>query len=485
MAALSDHGDSLPVTYDSESQDEISIPSLAGGPSEEVEMEESGDGDGDESSSRKREREDEEEQEAESAQSDIPDEPELKKQRTEEEEEGGEEEKKKPKYAWQEFLENAKVGSDKPYGIGVRNTFEDKKNHTTYMELPPAIVGRGKDGTGPFLSGFGKKNQEGKRQFFLPLEFHGKTPSFVKDVYPHMGEEQQAFIKAVENLQFERYDEKWESGYAEEKSDLKRVAMAKFEKKFPFFGLEYSRLSEETLIELLVATGKYDEDTAEDLVRKSGVTNKGAAKKNDSKEAMQIIFDITQKENEKARDDWVDKHARALWCEGKARHGIGKHKSEGPKNFFGMELASSAVCKLWEKEDPMVIPDDCDPTVAAALRENGLDKDKKRMKPPVVHNSIGEPIKNPETGRPLHYDMEPRPGMDPKMLNYEPLAFGDVVTVGGNIALVQTPTIWTVKFMPDFGTIKLLRRPKNPEMIMEALGEQASTSTFGADPFNY
>ena len=144
MAALSDHEDSLPVTYDSESQDEIPIPSLTGGPSEEVEMEESGDGD--ESSSRKREREDEEEQEAESAQSDIPDEPELKKQRTEE----VEEEEKKHKYAWLEFLENAKVGSDKPYGIGVRNIFEDKKNHTTYVELPPAVVGRGKDGQAPF-----------------------------------------------------------------------------------------------------------------------------------------------------------------------------------------------------------------------------------------------------------------------------------------------------------------------------------------------
>jgi hypothetical protein len=451
-------------------------------------------------SDRKRKAEDDQ---AEDAQSDVTEPPAgaeaeaedgtppAKKQRTDETkaEAGSEPAPKEPKVLEVvELLNHGVVGDTFKFGQGVCSKLS--LNGRTRVTLPPMIVGHGKHGTGPALSGGGiiANAQSTSQQFVLPLTATMNTPEFVKDVYPELGAEQQQFVEAVKaNPTVELYRRKWNSPSAAKDRDVKtKEATLEFERTYPHCGEAHVLLEEDRIVELVVASGKYDEDTAVDMVRRSGITNNGAPKKNDDKKALAELIEITKEENEKMKDAWIDDRAFQSWIPSDL-YSIGNTKFNGTQDVFNMDLKQAAFCRVpaWEKDASIEVTAKMHPEVAKFVKDNKLDSGMKRMNPPMIVTGAGTPLIDPQTGIPLCDLMEPSEDMDPKWLHWEPLCVGDVVEVSGEIGLIQTPKIATVKFMPDLTHIKLLRRPKNVAMTADALGEKSATTSFGADPFNY
>ena len=420
--------------------------------------------------------------------------PPAKKARTEEEEvEAAPEAQPEPEAQAVELeivthLKNGKVENDSSYGVGKRNmiSFEGR----THVTLPPMVVGRGSRGSGPALSGVGiiTDSKTGKREFVLPLVSTLKTPDFVKDVYPAMGEEQVQLAELICSNTFKSdiFRRKWDgSFFADSREPFLKAAAADFDAANPHYGKSHVLLDEDTIVAMLVETGKYSEDVATARVRASGVTNNTAAKKNDDQDALKEIIALTASKSKKLRKEIINDKAFKAWLPDKIFN-FGNMHFNGTQEVMNIELKQGALCEnKFDKDEPVKVTKDMDPIVAAFVREHGLDGSKRRMKPPCFTTATGAPLINPETGNPYHEDMEPGPEMKSHMLHYEVLAVGDVVQVSGSIGLVQTPTVNTIKFFPDFTRIKILRRPKNVDMIAEAIGEKSATISFGADPFNY
>lgn len=424
------------------------------------------------------------------------DEPPAKKARTEETKAEGKSEPapKEPKVLEAvELIKHGVFGPTIKFGQGTCNKLA--LNGKTRVSLGPMIVGQGKHGTGPALSGGGifASTKSTTRQFVLPLVASMETPEFVMDVYPEMGSEQRQLVEVFKDNSTEVLcRRKWDTpssfsqAGAEDRTAKLQEARMEFEKTFPHYGNAHVLLDEDRIVELVVASGKYDEDTAVDMVRRSGITNNGAPKKNDDKKALDELIEITNEENEKVKEDWIDDRAFKAWLPSDF-YPIGHMKFNGTQDVFTMDLKQSAFCRQasWEKDASVEVTPKMHPEVAKFVKENKLDSGMKRMNPPMIVTGAGTPLMNPKTGNPLCDDMEPSEDMDPEMLKHEPLLVGDVVEVSGEFGLIQTPVNATFKFMPDLTHIKLLRRPKNVAMIADALGEKSATTSFGADPFNY